>query len=295
MRWQGGRESENVEDARGVSPQAMMVGGGIGTIVIVILGLLFGADPAQLMRLVQQANVQRPAEPGQGQERELSPEEIQIGKFVSTVLADTEDDWTEIFAQEGKQYIPPKLKLFSGSVQTACGGGSAAMGPFYCPADRKVYLDTEFFKDLKDKFGADDGDFARAYVIAHEVGHHVQNLLGRTRMVDSQRANNSEEEQNRLSVRLELQADFYAGVWANHANKRRKILEAGDVEAALSAAKAIGDDTLEKRARGYAVPDSFTHGTSAQRIYWLKKGLQSGNVRDGDTFKPGAVIDGGDH
>jgi predicted metalloprotease len=284
MRWQGGRESDNVEDERAVSPQQMMVGGGLGTIVIVILGLLFGADPAQLMRIVQQAQVAQPANPGDGgPERPLTPEEVEIGKFVKVVLADTEDVWTEIFAGMGRQYVTPKLRLFSGRTKSLCGMADSAVGPFYCPADQKVYLDTAFFNELSDRFGA-PGEFARAYVIAHEVGHHVQNQLGISDKFDAMRSQLSKVEYNKQSVRLELQADFFAGVWANHANKARSILESGDVEAALNAASKIGDDALEKKAQGYVVPDSFTHGTSAQRMRWFRKGLETGDYRQGDTF-----------
>ena len=284
MRWQGGRESDNVEDARAVSPQQMMVGGGLGTVVILILGLFFGADPAQLMRIVQQAQVAQPANPGAGgREQPLSPEEQEIGKFVKVVLADTEDVWTTIFAGMGKQYVNPKLRLFSGSTDSQCGRANAAVGPFYCPADQKVYLDTAFFKELSDRFGA-PGEFARAYVIAHEIGHHVQKQLGISDKVDAMRSRVSKTEYNQLLVRLELQADFYAGVWAHHANKARSILESGDVEAALNAASKIGDDALQKAAQGYDVPDSFTHGTSAQRMRWFRKGLETGDYRQGDTF-----------
>ena len=284
MRWQGGRESDNVEDERSVSPQQMMVGGGLGTIVIVILGLLFGADPAQLMNVVKQAQVAQPGNAGGGgQERPLSPEEQEIGKFVRIILADTEDVWTELFAGMGKQYVNPKLHLFSGSTSSACGNADASVGPFYCPGDQKVYLDTAFFQELSNRFRA-PGDFARAYVIAHEVGHHVQNQLGITGKVDAMRSRMSKTEFNHISVRLELQADFYAGVWANHANKARSVLESGDVEAALNAASKIGDDALQKAGQGYVVPDSFTHGTSAQRMKWFRLGLETGDVRQGDTF-----------
>ncbi len=286
MRWQGGRESENVEDKRRVSGPVMAVGG-LGTLLIVILGLVFGADPAKLLNQVQQANQQAQPQGGGGggeANRPLTPEEEEAGKFVRTILADTEDVWTDLFAQEGLTYEVPKLVLFSKSTRSACGMASSAVGPFYCPADGKVFLDTSFFQQMADQFGS-PGEFARAYVIAHEIGHHVQNLRGVTRKVDSQRGRLSKAEMNQLSVRLELQADFYAGAWAHHINKRRRVLEAGDVEGALKAASAIGDDALQKAAQGYVVPDSFTHGTSAQRMYWFRKGLETGDVSQGDTFK----------
>ena len=282
MRWQEGRESDNVEDERGVSGPVMAVGG-LGTLVIVILGLLFGADPAQLLRQVQQANPPQAQGGGGGANAPLSPEDQQMGKFVKRILADTEDVWTDIFQREGRQYVPPKLVLFSGSTRSACGMADAAVGPFYCPGDQKVFLDTSFFQLMAERFH-ESGDFARAYVIAHEIGHHVQKLRGDSDRIDAARGRVSKAELNRLSVQLELQADFYAGVWAYHINKTKPgTLEAGDIEGALHAAKEIGDDALQKQAQGYVVPDSFTHGTSAQRQYWLRKGLETGDVRQGDT------------
>jgi uncharacterized protein len=284
MRWEEGRESENVEDQRGMSGPVMAVGG-LGTLVIIILGLIFGADPAQLLRQVQQANP-GPAAGGGGENRPLSAEEQQSGKFVSRILADTEDVWTDLFQREGRQYVRPKLVLFSGSTRSACGTADAAVGPFYCPGDQEVYLDTSFFQLMAEQFQS-SGDFARAYVIAHEIGHHVQKLRGDSDRIDAARGRASKTEINRLSVQLELQADFYAGVWAYHINKKKPgTLEAGDVDGALKAAKAIGDDALQKKAQGYVVPDSFTHGTSEQRQYWLRKGLETGDVRQGDTSQP---------
>ena len=286
MRWQGNRESENVEDRRGGPSPGVVVGGGLGTVVLVVLGLLFGVSPAKLMDVVQQRQgPQAPGGAGGGRAAPESPADKEMRSFVATVLADTEDVWTEIFAARGKTYVKPRLVLFEGSTDAGgCGMAKSAIGPFYCPADQTVYLDTAFFNELSRRFGA-PGDFARSYVIAHEIGHHVQKQLGRTAQVDAMRGKISEAEFNKLSVRLELQADFYAGVWANHADKARGILEKGDVEAALAAAKAIGDDALQKAAQGYVVPDSFTHGTSEQRARWFRLGLETGDVTQGDTFK----------
>jgi predicted metalloprotease len=283
MRWQGGRESENVEDRSGM-PAAGLALGGFGTLVVIVLGLLFGADPATLMRQIQQGQPNQAGGGGGGEARPVSPEEAEVNRFVRVILADTEDVWTQVFRENKKEYVNPTLVLFHGSTQTqGCGLARKAIGPFYCPADQRVYLDTNFFQELSDRFGA-PGEFARAYVIAHEVGHHVQKLLGRTDWMEKQRATRSESEMRELSVRLELQADFYAGVWANRANQMRNILEPGDIEAALNAASQIGDDKLQKEAQGYAVPDSFTHGTSAQRARWFRKGFQTGDVKQGDTF-----------
>lgn len=255
------------------------MGGGLGVIILVIVVALLGGDP---MSLLQQLDTGATVSQSSGPV-ELTAEQQQMSQFVSVVLADTEDVWNALFRQMGKQYEEPNLVLFSGSVQSACGYASAASGPFYCPADRKVYVDLVFYEELKRKFGA-PGDFAQAYVIAHEVGHHVQNLLGTSRQVQSMRGKVSEEDYNKLSVRLELQADYFAGVWAHHAQRMKQILEEGDIEEAMQAANAIGDDTLQKRARGYVVPDSFTHGTSEQRQRWFLKGLQSGDISGGDTF-----------
>jgi predicted metalloprotease len=248
--------------------------GGIGTIILVLIALYFGADLGQILNLVQ--NVAPP--PGQqGQGGAVDPAQDELAQMVSVVLADTEDVWADQFRQMGQQYEKPTLVLFRGQVRSACGFASAASGPFYCPADRQVYIDLDFFQELRDRFQA-PGDFAQAYVIAHEVGHHVQNLLGLTDRVHSRRGISSEEEYNALSVRLELQADYLAGVWAHHAQQNWNILEPGDVEEALNAASAIGDDKIQKEARGYVVPESFTHGTSEQRVRWFRKGLQSGDM-----------------
>ena len=278
MRWREGRQSENVEDRRGVSRGGMAIGGGLGGIVILVIALLLGADPRQLLE-------QLPSEgqaPATQSSRPTNPEEDELRKFVGAVLADTEDVWNDIFRQMGRQYREPTLVLFTDQVQSACGVAGAAVGPFYCPEDEKLYIDLSFYRELKTRFRA-PGDFAQAYVIAHEVGHHVQHLLGTMDQVNSARQRMSEAEANQLSVRLELQADFLAGVWAHHAQKRG-VLEQGDVEEALGAASAIGDDRLQRESQGYVVPDSFTHGTSEQRIRWFRKGLETGDVRQGDTF-----------
>jgi predicted metalloprotease len=251
----------------------MAIGGGIGSIIMVVIALLMGVNP---MALLQQQ--QGPQGPGV-----VDPQDEERAAFVKVVLADTEDVWNKLFQQEGQKYQEPTLVLFRGRVESACGLADAAVGPFYCPADRKVYVDLQFFEELKQKLGA-PGDFAQAYVIAHEVGHHVQNLLGTSDWVHNQRGQLSKRDFNQLSVRLELQADFYAGVWAHHAQRMQNILEAGDIEEAMRAAEAIGDDRLQRQAQGYVVPDSFTHGTSEQRARWFRLGLQTGDMRAGDTF-----------
>ncbi|MDG4549169.1 MAG: zinc metallopeptidase [Candidatus Contendobacter sp.] len=277
MRWKNGRESDNVEDRRGLRAAPTIAGGGIGTIILVLVAMYFGIDPSFLLQggtpnsVSTQQSVQR------------SPTDDESRKFVSVVLADTEDTWRDLFRRMGGTYQDPKLVLFTGAVQSACGFAQAAVGPFYCPADRKVYIDLGFFDELKNRFRA-PGDFAKAYVIAHEIGHHIQNLLGISNQVESLRGRSSQGEANAMSVRLELQADCFAGVWAFHANRARQILEAGDVEAALNAATAIGDDRLQMQARGYVVPDSFTHGSSAQRVRWFKRGIAGGDLRQCDTF-----------
>ena len=279
MRWREGRRSENVEDRRRVSPGGMIIGGGLGTILLLLLAMFLGINPQAFL---QRQGAGNPGAPGAQQP--LNPAEEEAKDFVSVVLADTEDVWKTLFRQIGKEYREPKLVLFSGQVRSACGYANAAVGPFYCPADQTVYLDLSFFQELKQKFGA-PGDFAQAYVIAHEIGHHVQQLLGISDQVHALQGRVSKEEANQLSVRLELQADFLAGVWANHAQKTRQILEQGDVEEAMNAATAIGDDRLQAQGRGYVVPDSFTHGTSAQRVRWFRRGLASGDMQQGDTFK----------
>jgi predicted metalloprotease len=278
MRWRGERESSNVEDVRG-SRKGLAVGGGIGTVVILAIALLFGADPRAILEQLQGGSA--PA-PGTQSSRPVNAEEEELKRFTSVVLASTEDVWTDIFRREGRQYRAPRLVLFSDQVRSACGNASAAVGPFYCPGDQKVYLDLAFFRELQNRFRS-PGDFAQAYVIAHEVGHHIQKLLGTSDKVDAMRGRLSETEMNQLSVRLELQADFYAGVWAYYAQKKG-LLEVGDVEEALRAATAIGDDRLQRESQGYVVPDSFTHGTSDQRVRWFRKGLETGDYRQGDTF-----------
>lgn len=279
MRWQGRRESGNVEDRRGSSKGGLIAGGGIGTIVIALLVYFLGGDPSQVVNMQQQqSTTQTPLSP------EQEAAEKEAASFVKVVLADTEDVWNKLFTEKmNRQYQEPVLVMFTGVVESACGNASSASGPFYCPADHKVYIDLSFYDELKDKLNA-PGDFAMAYVIAHEVGHHVQNLLGISEKVQRARSQLSETEYNKLSVKLELQADFFAGVWANHAQKLQNILEPGDIEEALNAANAIGDDRLQKQSRGVVVPDAFTHGTSAQRMYWFKKGFETGDVSQGDTF-----------
>ncbi|TWU42603.1 KPN_02809 family neutral zinc metallopeptidase [Novipirellula artificiosorum] len=279
MRWRGRRQSENVEDRRGVGGP-VAVGGGIGLMIMALLVAFMGGDPRQVMQQAQQG---APAAQGPGGEAELSPEEVEAGEFAKTILADTEDVWTELFRQAGRRYEKPSMVLFSGQVQSACGMASAASGPFYCPADKKLYLDTSFFNQLSQQLGA-PGDFAQAYVIAHEVGHHVQNLLGYTDQVEQVRRTQSETQANLASVRLELQADFFAGVMLHHAQRSKDILEPGDIEEGLRAASAIGDDRLQRQSRGYVVPESFTHGTSEQRLRWFMKGLETGDLSQGDTF-----------
>ena len=274
MRWLGRRGSGNIEDRRGMSGGGMALGG--GGILVVILGLLFGPDAANL---VSQLPI------GQETQTEVakgSPSD-EAGQFADVVLGDTEDVWNKIFSENGSQYQEPTMVLFEGGVQTGCGSASSATGPFYCPADQKVYLDLGFQNELKSRFGA-GGDFPMAYVIAHEVGHHVQNLMGTSEKVQQMRGRVSQEEYNRLSVMLELQADFYAGVYANRADKMHNILEQGDIEEALTAASAIGDDRIQQRTQGGVTPESFTHGTSAQRMRWFKKGYETGDISQGDTF-----------
>jgi uncharacterized protein len=284
MRWQNERESENVEDRRGISAGKIAVGGGIGTILIVlVMSLLTGADPRALM---QRMGGQQAA-PAQGQAGPVnaSPEEEKQAKLVKTTLAMTEDVWTDIFKRAGKRYQEPKLVLFRDRVNTeGCGMASTAVGPFYCPADQKVYIDLAFYEELERRFKA-PGEFAQAYVIAHEIGHHVQNLLGISEKVTAMQRQASKSEANKLSVMLELQADYFAGVWAHHYEKKKHFLEEGDIESGLNAASRIGDDALQKQAQGYAVPDSFTHGSSAQRVKWFRKGLVSGDINGGNTFE----------
>ena len=276
MLWQGQRESENVEDARGSGGGRLVLGGGIGTVIVVVLYLLLGGDPQALF------NSQQAQLPQSAQIDTQAPRD-EASKFVAVVLADTEDGWNEVFRQMGRKYEEPRLVLFTDVIQSGCGFASGATGPFYCPQDRRVYIDLGFFRQLQERLGA-GGDFAEAYVIAHEVGHHVQNLLGITDRVDAARRRASEAESNRLSVRLELQADFLAGVWARYADRVKHVVEAGDIEEAMRAASAVGDDRLQRRSRGYVVPDSFTHGTSEQRVRWFRRGYETGDVSQGDTF-----------
>jgi uncharacterized protein len=276
MRWRGERQSSNIEDRRGIGPK-VAVGGGLGTVIVLILALLFGADPQQLLE-------QAPSDPSTGVQssRPLNPEEEELKQFVSVVLAKSEDVWHDVFRRNGSQYREPTLVLFTDRVESACGMAGAAVGPFYCPADEKVYIDLSFYEALRRRFNA-PGDFAQAYVVAHEVGHHVQNLLGINERVSAMQRRVSEAEANQLSVRLELQADFFAGVFARYV-QNQGILEPGDMEEALRAASAVGDDEIQRRATGYVVPDSFTHGTSEQRLRWFRKGYETGDIRQGDTF-----------
>jgi predicted metalloprotease len=277
MLWQGRRESENVEDARGSGGGGrIMLGGGIGTVVLVVLYLLLGGDPQALF------NSQQAQLPESAQYDSQAPRD-EASKFVRVVLADTEDAWNEVFRQMGRQYQEPRLVLFTDMIQSGCGFASGATGPFYCPQDRQVYIDLGFFRQLQDRLGA-GGDFAEAYVIAHEVGHHVQNLLGISDRLQAARGRVSQAEYNQLSVRLELQADFLAGVWARYTDRVKHVVEAGDIEEAMRAASAVGDDRLQSRSRGYVVPDSFTHGTSEQRVRWFRRGYETGDLRQGDTF-----------
>lgn len=277
MLWQGRRESDNVEDARGSGGGGRIaVGGGIGTVILVVLYLVLGGDPQALF------NSQQAQLPQTAQYDSQAPRD-DASKFVSVVLADTEDAWHEIFRQMGREYQEPKLVLFTDRTQSGCGFASGATGPFYCPEDQRVYIDLGFFRELQGRLGA-GGDFAEAYVIAHEVGHHVQNLLGISDRVQAARRRVSEAEYNRLSVRLELQADFLAGVWARYTDRVKHVVEAGDIEEAMRAASAVGDDRLQSRSRGYVVPDSFTHGTSEQRVRWFRRGYETGDIRQGDTF-----------
>jgi len=285
MRWKDRQGSENVEDRRGGRrPQGGVAIGGFGILGLMLLVWVLGGNPLAVLQQVQQQ------QPGAGiqvgadeEERVPDPAQDELSKFVSVVLRDTEDVWSDLFEQNGRDYEKPKLVLFTGQVESACGVAGASVGPFYCPGDHNLYIDLEFYRELKEKFGA-PGDFAQAYVIAHEVGHHVQNLLGVSRKVQNMQRQMSDVEGKQLSVRLELQADFYAGVWAHHAQQRWDFLEDGDVEEAIRCAQAIGDDRLQKMSRGYVVPEQFTHGSSAQRMKWFKKGFQSGKLSDGDTF-----------
>lgn len=277
MQWKGMRQSSNVDDRRGSGGGGMAIGGGIGGLVIALLVYLLGGDPGTIDQINPPSSQRSPAGASA-----TNPEEEELRQFVGAVLGSTEDVWRAEFQKLGQSYVDPTLVLFTGQVQSACGGGSAAMGPFYCPADQKLYIDLSFYRALRQQLGA-PGDFAQAYVVAHEVGHHIQQLLGISDQVQRQMQRSSKVAANELSVRLELQADFLAGVWAHHAQKAG-VLDVGDIEEAMNAASAIGDDKLQAEAQGRVVPESFTHGTSAQRARWFRKGLETGDIRQGDTF-----------
>ncbi len=280
MRWKNRERSQNVDDRRGSTVKRVGGGLGIGAILMAVIALIMGENPLQVIQNLMSesgGNVQTV-------QTQTSPEEEALAEMVSVVLKDTEDVWNKLFREQfGKQYQEPKLVLFSGSVESACGFAQSATGPFYCPADQSVYIDLSFYDEMKNKLDA-PGEFALAYVIAHEVGHHVQNLLGILNEVQRQKQSLSQADANQLNVRLELQADFLAGIWAHHAHKMKNIIETGDIEAGLNAASAVGADRMQMKARGYVVPDSFTHGTSDQRVRWFRKGIQSGLLSDGDTF-----------
>ena len=283
MKWIGRRQSDNMEDRRGLSGGKVALGGGAIGIIILLINLFGGQNVQQLTPILEQL---QQGQTTQTQNSEpLSAADQEMGEFVSTVLADTEDVWKKIFQENGLTYEEPKMVLFRSNVETACGAATSASGPFYCPAgDRKVYMDLAFFEELKTRFGAQGGDFAIAYVIAHEVGHHVQTLLGTSSKMRQLQEGKSEAEANKLSVALELQADFFAGLWTHYNQNTNQMLEPGDIEEALSAANAVGDDAIQSKMQGHVVPDSFTHGTSEQRMYWFKKGFKSGDINQGDTF-----------
>lgn len=282
MKWQGRRQSGNVEDRRGSgNGKKIIAGGGVVGIIVLLLQLFGGETGKTVAPLLEQFNQTQQVQSTEN--KPLTPEQKQIGEFAATVLADTEDIWDKIFAQNGLgAYQKPTLVLFTDNVQSACGNATAAVGPFYCPADYKIYMDMAFFEELRSRFGAKGGDFAIAYVMAHEVGHHIQTLLGTSSQVRKAQQGKSQAYANKLSVAQELQADFYAGVWAHH---NRKYLEEGDIEEAMSAAHAVGDDAIQKRMQGHVVPDSFTHGTSEERVKWFMKGYNTGDINQGNTFK----------
>ena len=286
MRWQDGRRSTNVEDRRGSRIPGRVKGGSIGILLLALVGMYFGIDPSIILNMGESVQVSQPGQSGAPVEQ--TEEDRQLAEFVSVVLADTEDVWKEQFRAAGQTYAEPNLVLFSGAVQSACGFAEAAMGPFYCPGDGKVYIDLSFYRELKRNMNA-PGDFAQAYVIAHEVGHHVQNLLGLSRQMEAMRRQVSKTEYNRLSVKMELQADCFAGLWAHHAHRARQVVEPGDIDEALNAASQIGDDRLQKQQRGYVTPDSFTHGTSAQRVNWFQRGYQTGRFDNCDTFNAASL------
>jgi predicted metalloprotease len=285
MRLDQEQESQNVEDRRRMRPSRGVVGGGIGTVAVLLLALFFGVDPSILLQGVQETQIPETYSP----QNQPGGQDDEMRQFVARVLGSTERTWTEIFAAAGQTYEKPTLVLFSGAVESACGFAQAASGPFYCGADHKLYIDLSFYRELRERFAA-PGDFAQAYVIAHEIGHHVQNLLGIMNKVQGlQRRGGSQSQANALSVRLELQADCLAGIWANHAHRERNILEQGDVEEGLNAAAQIGDDRMQKRAQGYVVPEGFTHGSAEQRVRWFRRGIESGNLQQCDTFSAGGV------
>ena len=282
MKWIGRRQSDNVDDRRGMSGGGKtLIGGGALGLIILLLNAFGGENGQMIGDILQQTQGQQAA---QTETRALTPEEVKEGEFVKTLLADNEDIWAKIFEENNLPFEAPRLELFSGQTQTACGGASSASGPFYCPGDRKIYMDMTFFEELRTKFGAEGGDFAVAYVLAHEYGHHIQTLLGTSSKMRQAQQGKSDAEANRLSVALELQADFYAGLWTHYNEKQNTMLEPGDIEEALSAANAVGDDAIQKKMQGHIVPDSFTHGTSEQRMYWFNRGFKSGDIRKGNTF-----------
>nr|WP_315165457.1 neutral zinc metallopeptidase [uncultured Flavobacterium sp.] len=282
MKWSGRRSSENFEDRRGMSSGGKtIVGGGIIGIIILLLNVFGGENAQMLTPILEQMNQGNGAPTEQ---RDLTAAEIEEGKFIEAILVDTEDVWGKIFQENNMQYERPKLMLFTDAVETGCGSATSASGPFYCPADQKVYMDLAFFEELKTRFGAQGGDFATAYVIAHEIGHHVQTLLGTSAKMRQMQEGKSEAEANKLSVALELQADFYAGVWTHYNQKMNNFLEEGDIDEALSAAHAVGDDAIQSKIQGHIVPESFTHGTSAQRKAWFMKGYKTGDITQGNTF-----------
>jgi predicted metalloprotease len=278
MLWKGRRQSDNVEDRRGLTGRGVAVGGGLGALAIAVIVLLLGGNPEEVMQ-----NLQTSQPAGQEQARVLTQEEKELGEFVGVILADTEDVWNQVLRQEGVEYREPKLVLFSNATDSACGFAQSASGPFYCSGDEKVYIDLGFFQEMQQKLGA-RGDFAWAYVISHEVGHHVQNLLGIMQQANERMQGMSREDANRVLVRLELQADFLAGVWAHHAQRMKNLLQQGDIEEGMNAASSVGDDRIMKKQQGYVVPDAFTHGTSAQRVRWFTLGWKTGDMRQGDTF-----------
>lgn len=282
MKWSGRRQSDNLEDRRGMSSGGKtVVGGGIIGIVILLLNVFGGENGQMVGNILEQT---QGTQTTQTEQRELTAKEKEEKQFINAILVDTEDVWSKIFAENNLQYKNPKLVLFQNAVETACGNASSDSGPFYCPGDQKVYMDLAFFEELKTKFGAKGGDFATAYVIAHEIGHHVQTLLGTSDKMRRMQQGKSQAEANKLSVALELQADFYAGVWTHYNQQMNNFLEDGDIDEALSAAQAVGDDAIQAKIQGHIVPESFTHGTSAQRKAWFMKGYKTGDIKQGDTF-----------